>query len=269
MVVGFDDGTLSVVRPSVDVGSASSTQPIPAMPSGATAAIAVLSFAPGSGATGGLLAIGSHDRTVRVLELVADTATQRGGRLKLVPRCCCSGHTGTVTHLDWSADATLLMTNDTAHEILVWSMPAGKRVAHAVRAVATVHWATWTCVLGFPCMGIFPEGANTTLVNSCHISGDGSALLTADDDGALKLFNAPCVVEGAPYTEGTGHCAGITCARFLRGDQTAVSSGGVDRSVMLWRVARGAPPSQGRAVAALPEMVARQCMLQPPLKGID
>lgn len=280
VAVGFEDGMISVARPSEAqplpaLGGQRRSPPIPAQSTGCNAAIEVISFAPDSGPHGGLLAIGSHDRTVRVLELVSEPTagaarSQGASRLKLVPRCSCSGHTGTVTQVDWSADASYLMSNDSAHEILVWSMPSGKKLAQAVRAVATVAWASWTCVLGFPVMGIFPEGANTTLVNSCHLSRDGSALLTADDAGALKLFNAPCVVEGAPYVEAKGHCSGITCARFLRGDKVAVSSGGADRSVMVWRIV---PSSNARAslarTPALPGQPARHCLLQGPAKGID
>ena len=206
----------------------------------------------------------AHDRTVRVLELV-----QEGAKLKAVPRCSCSGHTATVTHIVWSADGTQLMSNCAAHEILVWVMPSGKRLAQPARAVATVAWASWTCRLGFPCMGIWPEGTNTTQINSCHIAGDGSLLLTADDAGALKLFNAPCVVEGAPYVSATAHSVGVTCARFLHGDRLAVSSGGFDRSIMLWRVTGTGKRAPRAGVAALPDQPRRACMLMNPTKEID
>lgn len=265
LAVSFADATLSIVRPSDAVKPAGATgaAPIPAIPTGGTGPIEVLAFAPGSGARGGLLAFGSHDRSVRVLQLV-----QEGSKLKLVPRCCCNGHTATVTHLDWSADGTQLMSNCAAHEILVWAVPSGKRVAQPAHSLATVAWVTWTCRLGFPCMGIWPEATNTTQINSCHVARDGSLLLTADDAGALKLFNAPCVVEGAPYVMATAHCSGVTCARFLRGDQAAVSSGGVDRSIMLWRVASSRAP-RGAGVAALPDQPRRSCMLMNPSKEID
>ena len=62
----------------------------------------------------------------------------------------------------------------------------------------------------------------------------GTLLLAAGDDGRLRLFNAPCVVEDAPSRDALGHCSHLACARFLSGDRTIVSAGGADRSLMLW-----------------------------------
>jgi WD40 repeat protein len=243
----------------------------PSYPSGGDGGIEVLAFSPGSGGLGGLLACGGHDRMIRIMELVPEQAapaiTHGAGasvtpRLRLLQRCCCKGHGSTVTHLDWSADGTMLMSNCAAHEILIWVASTGKRLAQPGRALATTEWASWTCYLGFPAMGIWPEAANSTDINACHLSDDGDLLLTSDDSGSLKLFNAPCVVEGAPFNEGTGHCSAITCARFLKGDRAAVSSGGADRAVILWALKQcGSAPSRA---AALPDQPHRRCWLAMP-----
>ena len=303
LAAGHDDGTITVLRPMVEpdgqagTGGAARTpraaapQAPPTHATGSSTAIAVLAFAPSSGGRGGLLACGGHDRTIRIVELHPETSVAAASgaagsgagvpRLRLTPRCCCSGHTATVTHLDWSADGTMLMSNCAAHEVLVWAVPAGKRLAQPGRALANVVWADWTCYLGFPCMGIWPEGANGTDVNACHRSSDAGLLVAGGDDGLLKLFNAPCVVEGAPYVEGTGHCSAITCARFLRGDRTLVSSGGNDRAVVLWelvdqshgrgddRAAARAPKAEAQAVARLPDQPRRRCMLATPTIAIE
>ena len=271
VAVGLEDGSLSVVR--INSSKGGGVAKVPAQSTGGSGGIECLAFAPGSTANGGLLAIGSHDRTIRVLELVQ----QSGGALKLTPRCTCSGHTATVTHLDWSVDGTMIMSNCSAHEVLVWAIPSGKKVLHPMKALANVQWYSHTCYLGFPVMGIWPEGVDATHVNSCHVSdgtggGKGAGLvLTGDDNGGLKLFNAPCVVEGAPYVEGYGHCSGITSARFLKGDRAAVSSGGADRSVMLWKVVGkgGAGQRVAPVQPDLPGLPRRQCLLQTPWKDFD
>jgi len=131
----------------------------------------------------------------------------------------------------------MLMSNCAAREILFWAMPAGKRMVSHAAHVAAAAWASWTCVLGFPAIGIWPDGSDGSDVNAAHRSADGRLLLTADDFGTLKLFHCPCVVEDAPFRAATGHCSHVSCARFLAGDELAVSSGGSDRSVMLWRIA--------------------------------
>lgn len=315
--VGHDDGSISVLRPKAkpagggnapNTGVVAAQPPLPSHATGGSGAIEVVSFAPGSSAHGGYVACGSHDRMVRIFELVPERAAGGGGgqqqkpalgarigarsgaapsgtgstdaapRLKLVPRFCCSGHTSTVTHLDWSSDGELLMSNCAAHEILVWGVRDGKRHAQPGKALAATHWHDWTCYLGFPVQGIWPPGSNPTDVNAVHMTSDRALLLCAGDAGGLQLFNAPCVVEGAPYVVGTGHCTAITCCRFLLGDRTAVSTGGGDRSVMVWRLVSAAGGERERfeggarggaraGVAALPSMPHRTCMLNNPPTG--
>jgi microtubule-associated protein-like 6 len=195
------------------------------------------------------------------------------GRFQLVPRCVCAGHTATVTHLDWSADGRALMSNCAAHEILIWGVPSGQRLNQPGRTLATAQWASWTCYLGFPCMGIWPDGSDSTDVNACHLAHDGALLLTGGDDGLVKLFNAPCVVEEAPYVHGTGHSAPVTCTRFLKGDRLAVSAGGADRTVVLWQVVqptgRADTARQRAGSSALPPTRGRQMMRQTPVFDIE
>ena len=47
-------------------------------------------------------------------------------------------------------------------------------------------------------MGVWPEFTDGTDVNSVHRSSDGKHIVTGDDFGNVKLFNAPCVVHHAP-----------------------------------------------------------------------
>ena len=142
LALGLADGSISILRPktvapggtaprgrsvaaAAGAAAAGAAAAAAAYPTGGTGAIEVLAFAPrSSGTHGGLLACGSHDRMLRVFELVPQSTggAADGGRLKLVPRCVCSGHTATVTHLDWSADGTMIMSNCAAHEILCWAV---------------------------------------------------------------------------------------------------------------------------------------------------
>jgi microtubule-associated protein-like 6 len=197
-------------------------------------ALCDVKFAPGSGARGGYLAAAGHDRVIDVYRI--ETAPGPGRGVTLTQVACCRGHTGTVTHLDWSADGSMLMSNCAAREVLLWAMPAGKRITSQAPHVAAAAWASWTCVLGFPAIGIWPDGSDGSDINAVHRSADGRLLLTADDFGTLKLFHCPCVVEDAPFRPATGHCSHVSCARFLTGDEFAVSVGGSDRAVMLWRI---------------------------------
>lgn len=61
-----------------------------------------------------------------------------------------------------------------------------------------VDWATWTCVLGFPVMGIWRSDMDGTDINSCDRSRSRQYLVTADDFGRVSLINYPAVVQHAP-----------------------------------------------------------------------
>ena len=62
-------------------------------------------------------------------------------------------------------------------------------------------------------------------------------LITAGDDGDVRLLRAPCVVAAAPARHGASHCDRVACARFLNGGRGAVSAGLYDRLVVRWDIA--------------------------------
>ena len=128
-----------------------------------------------------------------------------------------------------------------AYELLFSHVP----VCHEKRLVKTqcvsassvrdVTWATDTCTLGWGVQGIWPQFSDGTDVNAAHARGD--LVLTGDDSGELKAFNSPCVKEHAESIVGRGHSSHVTNVRWL-GANTAVTTGGHDRSVLVWKVVR-------------------------------
>ena len=166
------------------------------------------------------LALASHDGFITVLD-----------RLKWRRRFRLRGHSAHVAHLDWSLDSAVLQSNCVGGEIIYWNVsrhggsggsvadsvacPGESQPGTAIRSTtdtveADTKWATWTCTLGFPVMGIWADGASLTDVNAVDLSPDRRYVVTADDrgtstgSGAVKLFNAPCVVEDV----------GLSCACF-------------------------------------------------------
>lgn len=102
-------------------------------------------------------------------------------------------------------------SNSGAYEILYHDGETGRRAKGSQRDSS---WATWTSVLGFPVMGIWRVGEKDTFdgtdinaVCRTHRPEDGSGVfppdggdlvVAASDDGMVRLFNYPCVVENAP-----------------------------------------------------------------------
>jgi len=75
----------------------------------------------------------------------------------------CSGHSSTVRGLDWSRDGSILQSACSAYETLYWNGRNGRQITRSQRDTA---WATFTLALGFPVMGIWPDKADGTDINS-------------------------------------------------------------------------------------------------------
>ena len=67
-------------------------------------------------------------------------------------------------HVDWSFAVTdgparlhgrhILQSNDSSREVLHWDGLTGKKVTSNQR---DCMWSSWTCSLGFPVLGIWPD----------------------------------------------------------------------------------------------------------------
>ena len=188
----------------------------------ATSAVDVLAYAP----DGLTLAGGTHDCTVELFACA-------GGLIGHLATC--RGHSATVTALDWSADSAMVQSTSAAYELLYFDGETGAPVTASQR---NRRWASWSCLLGFPVMGIWPDGADGTDVNSLSATSDRSFLAVADDFGTVRLLNYPCVVDEAPARAYHGHSSHVMGARFSCNDKWLVTTGGHDRATFLWRLDR-------------------------------
>ncbi|XP_034294141.1 echinoderm microtubule-associated protein-like 2 isoform X4 [Pantherophis guttatus] len=186
--------------------------------------ISVVNFSP----DGKYLALGSHDNFVYIY-LVSEGGRKYGRVGK------CSGHSSFITHLDWAFDSSCLVTNSGDYEILYWD-PSTCRQITSAEAVRNQEWATATCVLGFGVFGIWPEGADGTDINAVCRSHEGKLLASADDFGKVHLFSYPCCQPRAPSHTYSGHSSHVTNIAFLHDDSLLLSTGGVDTSVLQWRL---------------------------------
>ena len=215
------------------------------------------------------LAVASHDQTIDLY----DCADSRYLRLKR-----CIGHSATVSHIDWSIDSTLLMSQCNAYELLYWNCDRGapdegwaigqpspfkdprKRRAYGLQVTddqRDTKWATWSCKFGFDVMGIWPSGYGNTDINmvarSPKLESNGSnpkqLLACATDRSEVMVFNYPTVVMRQPMHKLSGHSSHVSNVKWLKfKDEDGVdqlmllSAGGHDRSIMQWRVKKLDPP---------------------------
>ena len=193
---------------------------------------------------GKMLAVGSHDSYIDIYacgfslatHLVSGTTDIR--RLKRL-----AGHTSFITHLDWSADNSLLQSTCGSYEILYWDISKGKQLLSSIDAIESdTAWGSYTCPIGFSVMGIWPANADGTDVNSVEVIYNKGIVLTGDDFGHLNLFNYPCVVKNAPCITGIGHSSHVmnvrTVASLVGQETLTLTVGGNDNTVMVWTIKR-------------------------------
>ncbi|KAL5008221.1 hypothetical protein ScPMuIL_013802 [Solemya velum] len=173
---------------------------------------------------GKFLAVGSNDNFVDIYSL--DQRFKRVGQ--------CGGNSSFITHVDWSDDSKYLQTNSGAGERLFFRMPGGKQVAGR-EEITSIHWSTFTGVLGSEVNGIWEKYTDTNDVNSADAHFGGEVLVTGDDFGMVKLFKFPSLKKGAKFRKYVGHSAHVTNVRFSHDKQRVISTGGADHAVFQWR----------------------------------
>ena len=70
-----------------------------------------------------------------------------------------------------------------------------KRIT-AKEEIQSIHWATWTGVLGSEVNGIWPKYTQVNDINATDTSFDHQTIVTGDDFGLVKLFRFPCIKKG-------------------------------------------------------------------------
>ena len=222
LAIGGSQGELLVVR-------VTATGPQPGLravfqATDASRSITCLRFSP----DGSCLAVGNAERVVDIYSTSGETFRRTAK---------CVGHSGTITSMDWSADGGVLQTTSAAYEIIYFDPQTGRLVPYP--QIDTV-WHTWTALLGFPVMGIWPPDSDGTDINALHRSHSGQLLVTAGDDGFVSLFNSPCVVHEAACRSYRGQSSHVMGVSFNCDDSYVFSAGGKDRSIFQFRVGEGA-----------------------------
>ena len=106
------------------------------------------------------------------------------------------------------------------------------------------EWHSWTCTLGYPVMGIWPEYSDGTDVNSVDRSKSRTLLVTGEDTFDVTLHRFPCLRigtwgeddrAGAKGKANSGHMSHVMQARWTKRDEKVITSGGLDCCAFQWK----------------------------------
>lgn len=175
---------------------------------------------------GKLLAVGSHDNTIYLLETKSYSCKFK-----------CKGHHSFVSGLDFSADSAVMQSVSGDYELLFWNCRTGKQIVSPTE-VRDVKWDTFTCKLGWPVQGVWPAFADGSDVNCVDRSPDGAYLVSGDDFSHVKLFRYPCTREKSKFKAYKGHSEHVLKVRFSYDGKYVFSVGGLDKAILQFEVKR-------------------------------
>ena len=95
--------------------------------------------------------------------------------------------------------------------------------------------------------GIWKPFSDYTDVNSTCRSHTRNFLATADDFGQVNIYKYPCLVEKAIHSSYMGHSSHVTKVKFSADDKYIVTTGGHDKTVLIWENYYGVQPSNAQA----------------------
>ncbi|XP_028026451.1 echinoderm microtubule-associated protein-like 2 isoform X3 [Bombyx mandarina] len=175
-----------------------------------------------------MVALGSRDNFIYIYRV-----EDNGARYSRLGKCL--GHSSYITHLDWSEDSQYIRSNSGDYELLFWNAMTCRQVT-SPSSLRDAAWASNTCPITFTTVGVWPENADGTDINSCARSRDGRLAATGDDFGKVKLYAYPVTQPKSLCHAYGGHSSHVTCVRFTQDGARLLSAGGLDTSLMQWLV---------------------------------
>ena len=125
---------------------------------------------------GDYLAVASHERFIDIYSV----------EKKFKRMCFLKGHTGAITHLDWSESGEAIHSVCNSYELLYWDINTKSQDTHGASNFKDEDWSSWTVTLGWPVQGIWQPGMDGSDINAVDRSpaehNDGYRLLAAGDD---------------------------------------------------------------------------------------
>ena len=148
----------------------------------------------------------------------------------------CEKHSASVRHIDFSLNGAYLQSNCTAFELLYFNTSDGVVIFNPSN-LKDEQWASWTCPLGWPVQGIWPEVSDGTNDATCvHKAHSHDVVAVGEEGGAIKVFKYPALAKRAATVKGFGYSNAVGNIRFLADDNRLITISRDSRTICQWRV---------------------------------
>jgi len=177
------------------------------------------------------LAVGSHDDSIYIYKISDAGEYTLHWSITYV-------HSSAIVGMDWSRDSKFLRAVDQAYAKIFYNVEESQQVPDGSSSlVDQAIWATSTCKLGWEVMGVYPQGADGSDINTVDASADRRLVAAGDDFGSIRVFRYPVLKTAHQCKRMTGHSEHVPRVRFYNeGDGLyLISGGGNDRTYIQWK----------------------------------
>ncbi|XP_031631490.1 echinoderm microtubule-associated protein-like CG42247 isoform X4 [Contarinia nasturtii] len=139
-------------------------------------------------------------------------------------------------HVDWSMDGFFLQTVTVDFDLLFWDVRSLSPERSPI-AMKDIKWLSQNSTVGFLVAGMWNNryySNSSTTITTCNRASGHDMLASGDAEGYIRLFRYPCISNRSEYHEIKAYSGAIGCLRFLYGDNSLVTVGGTDASLMVW-----------------------------------
>ncbi|ORX89794.1 WD40 repeat-like protein [Basidiobolus meristosporus CBS 931.73] len=147
----------------------------------------------------------------------------------------CQGHSSRVIRMDWSSDSQYLQSNSIDSELLFWKLPSCEQEKHPSK-LSDVEWSTFECPIGWPTIGIQESWMNGRDIYAVSRNPRGNLLVSANTRSQVNLHVYPAYKANTPGKIYKGHSSFVTNVSFSCNGEHVLSIGGMDGSILQWKV---------------------------------
>jgi microtubule-associated protein-like 6 len=151
-----------------------------------------------------------------------------------------------VLHMDFSDDASFLRVNDADKNLHFCDVTTGMKIP-AASELKDIDWATVSCPFSWEMQGVHNPYADGTEVAHVTVNKARDLCVATDNFGKLKLRTFPVKSTGYGAKTHRAHMGLATCSQFCPGiteegadepDRTLLTTGGLDRTILQWKVTK-------------------------------